>query len=197
MSKLDFTIKEEELLDCLRSLHLKLRGQTFNKYRRINPFIEDLFDWKERGFFWTKKKDITIYNSASVVGDVDIGQGTWIGPYCSIDGSGGLKIGRNCSIALGAQLVTHDTIKWALSDGREAYEYAPITIGNCCFIGTHAVVSKGVTIGDHCLITAGAVVLNNVEPYSIVGGVPAKKIGKVIIKDCGAVELLYQKTDIC
>ena len=47
-------------------------------------------------------------------------------------------------------------------------------IGNDVWIGENAVIIDGLTIGDGAIIGAGAVVVKNVEPYSIVGGVPAK-----------------------
>jgi acetyltransferase-like isoleucine patch superfamily enzyme len=72
------------------------------------------------------------------------------------------------------------------------YEYASTSIGDCCFLGTHAVVTKGVTIGNHCLIGAGAVVTNDVDDYTIAGGVPAKPIGKVDIDQQGKIHLLYE-----
>lgn len=182
----------QELWQDLRDLHHYLRSETYRKYKRINPFYEDLFDWKERGEFWVhENRSITIYNSASIVGDVEIGEHSWIGPFTSLDGTGGLKIGRNCSISVGCQLVSHDSVKWALSGGKQAYEYAPIVIGDCCFLGSHVVIGKGVTIGDHCLIAAGAVVTRNVVSSSIVAGVPARLIGKVHLTDDGTVGLEY------
>jgi carbonic anhydrase/acetyltransferase-like protein (isoleucine patch superfamily) len=52
------------------------------------------------------------------------------------------------------------------------------TIGNDVWIGARAMVLDGVTIGDGCVIAAGSVVTKNIEPYSIVGGIPAKLIRK-------------------
>jgi phosphonate metabolism protein (transferase hexapeptide repeat family) len=49
-------------------------------------------------------------------------------------------------------------------------------IGNDVWIGHGAVVLSGVTVGDGAVIAAGAVVTRDVEPYTIVGGVPAKEI---------------------
>jgi maltose O-acetyltransferase len=50
----------------------------------------------------------------------------------------------------------------------------PVIIENDVWIGTRAVILKGVTIGTGSIIAAGAVVTKDVPPYSIVGGVPAK-----------------------
>jgi acetyltransferase-like isoleucine patch superfamily enzyme len=53
-----------------------------------------------------------------------------------------------------------------------------IIIQDDVWIGTRAMILKGVTIGRGSIIAAGAVVTKDVEPYSIVGGVPAKLIKK-------------------
>lgn len=178
--------------DSLRELHGALRGRTKEAYGRVNPFYEDLFDWKERGRFWLgEDKGVTIYNSTTLVGDVSIGEKTWVGPFCSLDGSGGLTIGSYCAISLGCQLLTHDTVRWALSGGRAAYEYAPVTVGDCCFLGVHSVVVKGTSIGEHCLVGAGSVVTKDVPAYSIVAGSPARRIGEVRVAADGRVELDY------
>ena len=50
------------------------------------------------------------------------------------------------------------------------------TIGNDVWIGHRAFIRAGVSIGDGAIVAAGAVVSKDVEPYSIVGGVPAKHI---------------------
>ena len=157
----------------------------------MNPFAEDLSDWKERGRAWTKdERGVTIYDSTSVVGDVEIGNETWIGPYCSLDGSGGLTIGHHCSISSGCELLSHDTARWALSGGAAEYEYEPTRIGDCCFVGSRAVVTKGVTVGDRSLIAAGAVVTTSLPENSIAAGVPARRIGSVVVEG-GEVELVY------
>jgi len=159
----------------------------------MNPFTEDLFDWKERGRYWTRDdRAITIYNSTTVVGDVEIGPNTWIGPFCSLDGTGGLSIGGYCCLSLGTQVLTHDTARWSLSGGLAPYEYAATRIGNRCFLGVHSVVLKGVTIGDGSLIAAGAVVTSDVGEGWIVAGVPARRVGTVRVHDDGTVDLDYR-----
>ncbi|GLT13154.1 CatB-related O-acetyltransferase [Vibrio algivorus] len=51
-----------------------------------------------------------------------------------------------------------------------------VKIGNDVWVGTNVTILPGVNIGDGAIIAAGAVVINDIPPYSIVGGVPAKVI---------------------
>jgi maltose O-acetyltransferase len=53
---------------------------------------------------------------------------------------------------------------------------APIRIGDGCWIGARVLLLPGVVLGDGSIIAAGAVVRSNVEPHTIVGGVPARLI---------------------
>lgn len=185
-----------QLRDQLVELHKKLRDKSYGEHNRMNPFSEDLFDWKERGEYWAGAgKNVTIYNTTTVIGDVNIGSDTWVGPFCALDGSGGLTIGNFCSISSGVQVVTHDTVRWALSGGREDRETAPIRIGDCCFIGSHAIITKGVSIGNNCLIGAGAVVTEDIPSFSIAAGLPAKVIGTVSCDESGQVNLEYFKNE--
>ena len=63
---MDMREETRQLWENLKELHKNLRDFTMSKYNRINPFYEDLFDWKERGEYWLDKdKGVTIYNSAN------------------------------------------------------------------------------------------------------------------------------------
>lgn len=90
-----------------------------------------------------------------------------------LDGRGTLSIGSHVSINSRVQIWTaqHD---WESPDF--AYVEAPVTIGNHCWISASAIILPGVTIGDGAVIAAGSVVVGDVAPWTLVGGVPAKKL---------------------
>ena len=110
-------------------------------------------------------------------GNVHIGEGTWIGPFCVIDGQyDEVTIGEYVNISSGAQVLTHDTVKRCITEGTYSnVDHAPVNIGKYVYIGTNAVILKGCVIGDHSIIAAGSVVkeFSNIPPYSLVAGVPA------------------------
>lgn len=60
------------------------------------------------------------------------------------------------------------------ADNQYFQEYSTTHIGNDVWIGAGAIVRGGVTIGDGAIVAAGAVVIRDVPPYAIVGGIPAK-----------------------
>jgi acetyltransferase-like isoleucine patch superfamily enzyme len=62
-----------------------------------------------------------------------------------------------------------------LLDGRDRRS-APIRIGDHVWIGLRATILKGVTIGDGAVVAAGALVIHDVPPGALVGGVPARVI---------------------
>ncbi|MEO7132323.1 MAG: acyltransferase [Dermatophilaceae bacterium] len=123
------------------------------------------------------------YNQlAWVVGEPTIGQGTWIGAFTMIDGSGGLTIGRGCDISCGVHIYTHSTAKRCVS-GRaySSVDRAPVSIGDFVFIGANATINMGITIGDHAIIGAGAVVTRDVPSHTVVQGVPARPTARVVL----------------
>jgi acetyltransferase-like isoleucine patch superfamily enzyme len=119
---------------------------------------------------------------AWIIGEPRIGDGTWIGAFTVIDGSGGLTIGRGCDISCGAQIYTHSSTRRCVSGRRHAVvDRASTTIGNEVFVGANAVVNMGVTVGDGAVIAAGAVVTRDVAAGTVVAGVPARAVATVVI----------------
>ena len=82
-----------------------------------------------------------------------------------------------------------------LSEGRADIDRAPTSIGDWCHIGAGVIVAKGVTIGDHVVVGAGAFVNRDVAPRTVVVGVPARPIGRVVITGDGDVSLVYDKAE--
>ena len=107
--------------------------------------------------------------------NIIIGKNTSINRRCYLDGRGGITMGDNVSISPEVHLITasHN----ANSSNFEYYT-KPILIEDYVWIGTRAIILSGVTLGKGCIVATGAVVDKDVEPFTIVGGVPAKTIGK-------------------
>jgi acetyltransferase-like isoleucine patch superfamily enzyme len=114
-------------------------------------------------------------------GFIKIGSNTHIDQFCVLYGHGGLTIGSDCAIASGVIIYTQTnqyTHDESLKIVDQPVVYKTVTIGHDVWIGAAAVILPGVEIGDHAVVGAGAVVRHDVSPWSIVGGVPAKVIGK-------------------
>lgn len=140
------------------------------------------------------------YIGKKTIFDGSIGYGSYMGDNCRVFAA----VGRYSSIADNVTVVngehptkiiasTHpvfysnsNSVK--LNYGNESkfteYSYAdkdkkyPVVIGNDVWIGHSAILLSGITIGDGAIIASGAVVVKDVPPYTIVGGVPAKSIRK-------------------
>ena len=97
-----------------------------------------------------------------------------------------LKIGKFCSIAGGVQILLggeHHT-EWlttypfdVIIDNQPTASKGDVIIGNDVWIGNNVTILSGVTIGDGAVIGAGALVAKDVEPFSVMAGVPARPIG--------------------
>ncbi|WP_282073727.1 CatB-related O-acetyltransferase [Polaribacter atrinae] len=119
-------------------------------------------------------------------GNIKIGYATTLGVNNFMHGN--ISIGKYCQF--GADVAIHTTnhpihylssyINKNLFSGelKKLKENKEIFIGNDVWIGHNALIIGGVTIGNGAIIAAGTVVTKNVEPYSIVAGVPSKVIKK-------------------
>jgi acetyltransferase-like isoleucine patch superfamily enzyme len=102
-----------------------------------------------------------------------IGPNSCIGHKATLDARGGLTIGRSVNFSSEVMIWTaqHD-----YRDPMFGTDFKPVVIGDCAWLGPRCIILPGVTVGEGAVIAAGAVVTKNVEPYVVVGGVPAKKI---------------------
>ena len=114
------------------------------------------------------------------------------------------KIGKFCSIAAQVRINPGNHPMWRASQSHFTYRASAyfrgesdeseffdwrrehhVNIGHDVWIGHGAVILAGRKVGTGAVIAAGAVVSKDVEPYTIVGGVPAKEIGRRFVKEIG------------
>jgi acetyltransferase-like isoleucine patch superfamily enzyme len=105
-----------------------------------------------------------------------IGDECWIGQMCFFHSAGGLSLGQRVGIGPGVMLLTstHEELGRAAAPLASPVTFAPIVIEDEVNVGIGAIVMPGVTIGRGAKIAAGAVVTHDVEPYSVVAGMPAR-----------------------
>ena len=103
---------------------------------------------------------------------IKIGNNVFINHSLTTVALGGITIEDNVQIAPSVAMLTanHDI------EHMNILKTAPIHIKESAWIGARAVLLPGVTIGEHAIVGAGAIVTKDVEPYTVVGGNPAKLI---------------------
>ena len=113
--------------------------------------------------------------------DLDIGKSVYIGPNVTINTKCGMRIGDNTMIAHGSTIWDYDghpIYNENLEGPSDSYggESSPIVIEQDVWIGYEVSILKGVHIGQGAIVGAKSCVTNDVPPYSIVAGNPAKII---------------------
>lgn len=158
----------------------------------------------KKGLFTRIKKSRLAGNNfvghLSHLRDCSVGQMSYIGSRCTFVGT---DIGSFCSIAADVRIIAgeHPVNTWisthpafyspncatgsfAAENKFQEIRYADdahrriVIIGSDVWIGFGVRILNGVHIGDGAVVATGAVVTKDVEPYWIVGGIPAKKIGQ-------------------
>jgi serine O-acetyltransferase len=109
-----------------------------------------------------------LYNS-SIPMSVEIGEGTRFG-Y----GAMGVVLHERCRIG------KHVMISQQVTIGGRARRSGEPVIGDRCYLGAGAKILGPIRVGDCSVVGANAVVVNDVPPYSVVAGVPARVIRKDI-----------------
>lgn len=104
-----------------------------------------------------------------------IGEGSIIGDKNLLDARNGIEIGSNVNFSANVSIYTeqHDyrDLDFKCSDGKKK-----VKIGDRAWIGPNVIILPGVTIGEGAVCAAGCVVTRDVEPYTVVAGIPAMKI---------------------
>lgn len=111
----------------------------------------------------------------------NIGYG-YMGRNCILSSDEGrIYIGNNCRIGHNVTMSTFNRVAdqdLSHHPDEDAAICGTIRIGKNCCIGNNVFIKHGVTIGNNCFIGANAVVTKSFPDYSVIAGVPAKKIGR-------------------
>jgi len=124
--------------------------------------------------------NVRIAKRCSVFGSPDnqleVGSDTYIGMNSLLNGfAAKLTIGSNVSIAQNVNIMV-DSGPNASPAMQQVFplEKKPVTVGNHVWIGTGSVIMPGVTLGDYCVVAANSFVNRSFDPFTIIGGTPAR-----------------------
>jgi acetyltransferase-like isoleucine patch superfamily enzyme len=111
-------------------------------------------------------------------GFIVIGNNCSVNPFCLLSGYGGLQIGNDVRIASHCVVLssTHRYDDATLPIQAQGVVREGTEIGDDVWLGSHVVVVAGVRIGAHSIIGAGAVVLDEIPPFAVAAGVPARVV---------------------
>ena len=149
---------KDEIINLLKELRLSMKDQ-FDRHVSIQDLLSDRW---ETAKFYGFGEGTSCYNNVLIIGDVKVGENTWIGPNVILDGSGGLEIGDYVSISAGVQIYSHHTVDWSTSLGSKPVNRQPTKIGNGVFLGPNSVIQMGTSIGDKAVIGAMSFVNKNI-----------------------------------
>ncbi|WP_199482477.1 acyltransferase [Vibrio owensii] len=114
------------------------------------------------------------------IGENQIGHRSYVGLYSYINGD--VTIGEDVAIGPHVSVVASNHIFSPATQsfsGRSCLIQGKVTIENGVWLTTGVVITPGVTVGRGSLVCANSVVVQNVGPFSIVAGAPAKVVGRI------------------
>jgi maltose O-acetyltransferase len=112
--------------------------------------------------------------------NITIGRDTFINTETRFGCAARVTIGEQVAIGprVSFEIAGHELL-YVGGKGRRTWS-KPIVVEDRAWIGAGATVLPGVTIGEGAVVASGAVVANDVEPYTMVGGVPARLIKRLL-----------------
>jgi acetyltransferase-like isoleucine patch superfamily enzyme len=138
-------------------------------------YLREIFYRNVMGFVLAPRAAIHLGVRFDAARGFEMGVRTVVNARCRMDTRGSIKLGDNVSISEDVVILTADH---DLQDPDFQGRVRPVDVHHRVWIGTRAMVLPGVTIGEGAVVAAGAVVKHDVAPYTVVGGVPARKLGE-------------------
>lgn len=113
--------------------------------------------------------------------NIHVGKNVFINACCHFQDQGGITLGDDCLIG---HNVVFATLNHFIEPAKRASMHpAPIVLGKKVWVGSNSTILQGVTIGDNSIIAAGSVVTKDVPANTIVGGVPARILRNLDVKE--------------
>lgn len=109
---------------------------------------------------------------------INIGDNVGLNSRVYFGGQGGIEIGNNVIVGPDVKIFSenHNYKKTDVLIKDQGESRLGVKIGNDCWIGAGAIILDGVNLSDGCVVAAGSVVTKSFEAFSVIGGIPAKKI---------------------
>lgn len=122
---------------------------------------------------------LTILGWGNIARFLQIGDDVALETPCTISLCAPVRIGHRVHTGPDVMILTgtHKIGEAALRCG--AYEFAPVDIGDGCWLGARIVILPGVTIGAGCVVAAGSIVTRSMPSNSMVAGNPARVVGRL------------------
>jgi acetyltransferase-like isoleucine patch superfamily enzyme len=124
--------------------------------------------------------DVVIYYGAELRKpyNITIGKGSILGDKIMIGAEHGVVIGENVNFSSNVQIHTEQHDYNDPEFKCNSTSDFKVIINNRVWIGPNVIILPGVTIGEGAVVAAGAVVTKDIPPFTLFGGIPAKKIGE-------------------
>lgn len=170
-------MKKTKLKYFAKIIYVCIAKHLPSSYVKLNRVSYILRNWCAKNICEDCGKNINIGRGAIISSRLKIGNNSGIGDNCEMHGT--ICIGDNVLMAPEVVIYTrnHNFMDKSLTIIQSGVsEEQPVIIGNDVWIGRRVMIMPGVTVGDGAVIAAGGVVVKDVPPYSLVGGVPAKVI---------------------
>lgn len=121
-----------------------------------------------------------VFHNCKDYSNLIVGNNCHVGKNCFFDLRGKVVICDNVVISMRTNFITHQDV--TKSGLRKIYPatYSDIIVRNSSYIGANATILQGVEIHSFAIVAAGSVVTENVSEETLVGGVPAKFIKKIV-----------------
>ncbi|TCS40184.1 sugar O-acetyltransferase [Reinekea marinisedimentorum] len=160
----------------------RLKFEAYNK-TSINERLERARLLKELLGSTGKRVYIEPIFSCDYGSNIHVGEDFYANFGCVILDVCEVRIGKNCMLApqVGIYTASHPLEPAARNSGKEFGK--PVTLGDNCWVGGHAVINPGVTLGNNVVVASGAVVTKSFADNVVLAGNPARVIKTIDVNN--------------